>query len=515
MNEWPEARIATILRELGEERHARSIAREIVRRRPLDDHGGARRGDPRGRAARLPLRPRPSRQAHASRRSASPSTTSSTRSTGLLPAAWDLLRDRRPPGGDLRSTRWRTAASSASSPTSPTRLRVPARAPGLRLRSRARGGARSPRPRREARRARSSATRARARPVCASPASSRRRRSGHRRRKASPIDAGRDASRPQRRRTGPSSRGARSAAASAGTRRRASGVHAPHVPTRRRRCRRGSSRSPSADGRRRLRARRLGPRRPAHARPAVDRPRSPPCWSGIVALNVIDAQLQRHLEHGRPPGGRSSSGRTPPLRRRSPPPRASSDAGADARRQARPDRARARARSATSRPAPKDAALAAKRLRVRRDHVGAARRPQRPPATPTATTTVARPPRRPRTPTVTTATDPTARPRPTRPRRRRRPRRDVTPTTTTDPASGTATGAVSTPIAGSGSMIERRIGLLFASFLLLLVLGIGRAAWVQGVQGGGLSADAQSQQIADRRGAWAPRIDPRPQGQAS
>jgi cell division protein FtsI (penicillin-binding protein 3) len=44
-------------------------------------------------------------------------------------------------------------------------------------------------------------------------------------------------------------------------------------------------------------------------------------------------------------------------------------------------------------------------------------------------------------------------------------------------------------------MIERRIGLLFASFLLLLVLGVARAAWVQGVQGGGLSADAQSQQM--------------------
>ena len=44
-------------------------------------------------------------------------------------------------------------------------------------------------------------------------------------------------------------------------------------------------------------------------------------------------------------------------------------------------------------------------------------------------------------------------------------------------------------------MIERRIGLLFASFLLLLVLAVGRAAWVQGIQGGGLSADAQSQQM--------------------
>ena len=41
-------------------------------------------------------------------------------------------------------------------------------------------------------------------------------------------------------------------------------------------------------------------------------------------------------------------------------------------------------------------------------------------------------------------------------------------------------------------MIERRIGLLFALFLLLFCLAIGRAAWVQGVQGGTLGADAQS-----------------------
>ncbi len=33
---WPEERIAQALRELGEERHARSIAAEIVRRRPLE-----------------------------------------------------------------------------------------------------------------------------------------------------------------------------------------------------------------------------------------------------------------------------------------------------------------------------------------------------------------------------------------------------------------------------------------------------------------------------------------------
>jgi cell division protein FtsI (penicillin-binding protein 3) len=43
-------------------------------------------------------------------------------------------------------------------------------------------------------------------------------------------------------------------------------------------------------------------------------------------------------------------------------------------------------------------------------------------------------------------------------------------------------------------VIERRIGLLFACFLLLFCVAIGRAAWVQGIQGGMLSADAQSQQ---------------------
>ena len=35
VNEWPEERIAGVIRDYGEERHARSIASEIVRRRPL------------------------------------------------------------------------------------------------------------------------------------------------------------------------------------------------------------------------------------------------------------------------------------------------------------------------------------------------------------------------------------------------------------------------------------------------------------------------------------------------
>jgi 16S rRNA (cytosine1402-N4)-methyltransferase len=36
VDEWPRERLESILRELGEERHARSIAAEIVRRRPLE-----------------------------------------------------------------------------------------------------------------------------------------------------------------------------------------------------------------------------------------------------------------------------------------------------------------------------------------------------------------------------------------------------------------------------------------------------------------------------------------------
>jgi cell division protein FtsI/penicillin-binding protein 2 len=42
-------------------------------------------------------------------------------------------------------------------------------------------------------------------------------------------------------------------------------------------------------------------------------------------------------------------------------------------------------------------------------------------------------------------------------------------------------------------VIDSRIGVLFACFLVLLTGAIARAAWVQGVQGAGLSADAVSQ----------------------
>ena len=55
-------------------------------------------------------------------------------------------------------------------------------------------------------------------------------------------------------------------------------------------------------------------------------------------------------------------------------------------------------------------------------------------------------------------------------------------------------------------LIERRIGLLFAVFLGLLLLGAGKAAWLGVVKAGTLQSAARSQQEADivvpaRRGA--------------
>ena len=45
-------------------------------------------------------------------------------------------------------------------------------------------------------------------------------------------------------------------------------------------------------------------------------------------------------------------------------------------------------------------------------------------------------------------------------------------------------------------LIERRIGLLFAAFVLCFTVVIGRAFWLQGVQGSSLASQAVSQQEA-------------------
>jgi 16S rRNA (cytosine1402-N4)-methyltransferase len=93
VNEWPEERIATVLREYGEERHARSIAREIVRRRPL--HTTAELVE----AIRASVPPayrfgrgHPAKRSFQALRIAVNGELDSL--DRVLPAAWDLLRDR-------------------------------------------------------------------------------------------------------------------------------------------------------------------------------------------------------------------------------------------------------------------------------------------------------------------------------------------------------------------------------------------------------------------------------------
>ena len=93
VNEWPEERIATVLREYGEERHARSIAREIMRRRPL--HTTAELVE----AIRASVPPayrfgrgHPAKRSFQALRIAVNGELDSL--DRVLPAAWDLLRDR-------------------------------------------------------------------------------------------------------------------------------------------------------------------------------------------------------------------------------------------------------------------------------------------------------------------------------------------------------------------------------------------------------------------------------------
>src|SRR3954447_25436791 len=47
------------------------------------------------------------------------------------------------------------------------------------------------------------------------------------------------------------------------------------------------------------------------------------------------------------------------------------------------------------------------------------------------------------------------------------------------------------------ALLERRIGLLFACFLTLLLVAAGRALWLGGVKGGSLASAATSQQVTD------------------
>jgi len=89
VNEWPESRIAQVLRRFGEERYAGGIAREIVRRRPLSTTSDS---SPRSRRG---CRPRP--RSEAATRPSAASRRSRRRQRRLealneaLPLAWDSL----------------------------------------------------------------------------------------------------------------------------------------------------------------------------------------------------------------------------------------------------------------------------------------------------------------------------------------------------------------------------------------------------------------------------------------
>jgi 16S rRNA (cytosine1402-N4)-methyltransferase len=93
VNEWPEERLAAVIRDYGEERHARSIAREIVRRRPM--HTTAELVDA-IRAAIPPAyrfgRGHPAKRTFQALRIAVNGELESL--DRALPAAWEILRER-------------------------------------------------------------------------------------------------------------------------------------------------------------------------------------------------------------------------------------------------------------------------------------------------------------------------------------------------------------------------------------------------------------------------------------
>ena len=96
---WDERELETIFRRYGEERYARQIARAIVRRRSESRSSapGSSSTSSRRRFRRRPASARGIPRSASSRRCGSRSTTSSSRSRPVFPAAFEMLR----PGGRL------------------------------------------------------------------------------------------------------------------------------------------------------------------------------------------------------------------------------------------------------------------------------------------------------------------------------------------------------------------------------------------------------------------------------
>ena len=139
VNEWPADRLETTIRELGEERHARSIAAEIARRRPLETTCDLVEAI---RAAVPPAyrfgRGHPAKRTFQALRIAVNGELDSL-DRGPRGRLGDARR-RRATRGDLVPLA-RGPPREAPVHRARPRLRLPAAAPGLRLRARAGGGA--------------------------------------------------------------------------------------------------------------------------------------------------------------------------------------------------------------------------------------------------------------------------------------------------------------------------------------------------------------------------------------
>ena len=116
VNTWERRRLARALREYGEERFADRIAGEIIRRRPLSTTFEL--VDAITAAIPAPARfagGHPGKRTFQAIRIAVNDELAQL--DAALPLAWELLRPGRPPGRRSPSSRSRTGASSASSPT--------------------------------------------------------------------------------------------------------------------------------------------------------------------------------------------------------------------------------------------------------------------------------------------------------------------------------------------------------------------------------------------------------------
>ena len=158
VNTWERRRLAKVIRDYGEERYADRIAREIVRRRPIDTTFEL--VDAITAAIPAPARfagGHPAKRTFQALRIAVNDELAQL--DAALPLAWELLARRRPPRRDLLPLARGPARQALPGRARPG-LRLPARPARVRLRPRA--GGRADRPRRR----RPDAGRDRRQPAC-------------------------------------------------------------------------------------------------------------------------------------------------------------------------------------------------------------------------------------------------------------------------------------------------------------------------------------------------------------